>query len=76
MRIDRLERMVREAVYWAPIWGEEWAMGYIRAAILAEDRDRAVAREKYRYGFRAAGEDGPIATTDNPVSRNSRFACL
>lgn len=37
--MTRLERMTREACYWLPVWGPEWARGYLEAALLAEQRD-------------------------------------
>lgn len=36
--MTRLERMTREAVLWGPIWGWEWARGYLLAALVADGR--------------------------------------
>lgn len=38
--MTRLERMTREALQWAPIWGAAWALNYIRVALVADALER------------------------------------
>jgi hypothetical protein len=47
--MKRFHNMVREAAQWLPLWGAEWAKGYLDAALIgaAHETDRYRAALEY-----------------------------
>lgn len=50
---ERLERVSREAVYWAERWGTKWAIQYVEAALLANAYERTTQRHGTATGEEA-----------------------